>query len=407
LVLKRQTTTQQSEPPKHSDNRIEEIEHHTTRENSTIRLNVKPTLDETDDANRASSDITTLKSETCSQTTDLNKPDFDVDPEKALAFGKCIECVQSVPVFSIDDISIGAHIAFPGALYTHHAIVVDKKNDVVNIVEATNNTLGVIYNFLLSRSVGKIQKSEKTFDFAKDKIVIMHYNIQVFSDKKIADRALMIANDPDNDLNYMYHLFQNNCEHFATFCVIGERYSSQISKLALSLRWIMSGSKAVNGIAIARKRNDFLRRSGMLCDVCFKLNRNLLDVEQRPINQAADVNEGDVILYKYYTFWHNAVVLRLKGATEDFAQVTIAHYAWKGCLLNNSIVEEDILIPLNGTYSVLDYKQPKYSVYPPDVVVQRARRRIGEQLFTLFSNDSSHFTQWCKLTRTRKTIKCE
>jgi hypothetical protein len=45
----------------------------------------------------------------------------------------------------------------------------------------------------------------------------------------------------------------------------------------------------------------------------------------------------------------------------------------------------------------------KFNVFPPEEVVERARSRIGEQMFAFFTNDSSKFSRWCKLKLTKST----
>lgn len=45
---------------------------------------------------------------------------------------------------------------------------------------------------------------------------------------------------------------------------------------------------------------------------------------------------------------------------------------------------------------MLDSGPPKYHIYDPDTVVEKAKRGDGEKQFLIFSNDSSHFSGWSK-----------
>lgn len=55
-----------------------------------------------------------------------------------------------------------------------------------------------------------------------------------------------------------YHLFQNNCEHFATYCKTGRKKSPQIQSLkkkAAVLAWMMTAAAIMVATDQARKRS--------------------------------------------------------------------------------------------------------------------------------------------------------
>lgn len=127
------------------------------------------------------------------------------------------------------------------------------------------------------------------------------------------------------------------------------------------------------------------------------MNEHLLSVDVIPITRADQVKAGDIIRYSYYNLWHDAVVLEMKRMKETYVICNIAHYAFCGIFSHRTIQAEDLKIAFDGKISKLEYEPPKYHVYPPKNVVERARRRLGEQQFVFFSNDSSHYARWCKL----------
>lgn len=127
------------------------------------------------------------------------------------------------------------------------------------------------------------------------------------------------------------------------------------------------------------------------------MNKKLLGVGVKPIVSEGDVQKGDIIRYSYWNLWHDAVVLEVSKKTKKAVVCSIAHYAFRGIFSHRTIIEERKEIQLNGQCSKLDYDLPQYDVYEPEEVVRRARKRLGEQLFVFFSNDSSHFARWCKL----------
>ncbi|XP_052083690.1 uncharacterized protein LOC127721043 [Mytilus californianus] len=307
----------------------------------------------------------------------------------------CIECVKAIPVFSSDEIDEGDHIAFAGAIYDHHAIVVAKlANEKFEIIEATNTISGVAIGMFLGRKA-LIGSSVKSFNFAKQNLRVIAYRIRQHSKKDTAERARNFCDGERKSEAYKYDLFDNNCEHFATYCVTGRKFSIQVTKLRLTGRLFLKSGFL--GISNEMKRNEKEYDNGIICEKCFDINKRLLDVKLRPIRKAEDVQKGDIIRYSYWNLWHEAVVLSITTINKSNLTCCIAHYAFCGFLSHRTIIEEQLKIKFNGKCAMLEYGPPKYHIYDPDTVVERAKRRVGEQQFVFFSNDSSHFARWCKL----------
>ncbi|WAR10092.1 hypothetical protein MAR_035168, partial [Mya arenaria] len=249
---------------------------------------------------------------TDSTEEDINQPDYKFDgPDE---FGKCAECVKAVPVFAYDDIDVGDHITFYGRLYDHHAIVTLKVGDnQIKIIEATNTPAGAVFGLMFWKKAF-IEETVKTFDYAKDKINVVVYKNRVFTKAKVARRQ-----KENRDFNY--NVIQNNCEHFATYCVTGTPFSIQAVKfLMVSTLFLGSGFL---GISDERMRNAKLFENNFICSRCDEMNKRLLSVSVKPILSADDVHAGDVIRYTYYNLQHEGVVLAVfvvRGSNQQNVQ---------------------------------------------------------------------------------------
>ena len=72
----------------------------------------------------------------------------------------------------------------------------------------------------------------------------------------------------------------------------------------------------------------------------------------------------------------------------------VIHYSGLADGMNTGPVEEVSFSKFtcgNG-YSIKEHKNAKFDGY---FVVQRARSRIGENLYSVFSNNCEHFCEWC------------
>lgn len=319
----------------------------------------------------------------------------------------CIECVKVVPASSCDDLEHGDHVIICGKVYDHHGILVEKKGNSLKIIEATNTVPGLIIGVLRRGIWGKanIQISKKEFDFKKTTVCVVEYKYR-YSKTETVKRANDFLCNKAKTGNYTYNLLANNCEHFATFCATGKQFSVQVSKFKLMRdMFFKTGFLGFND-ELARNSDQFEKH--LICKECYDMNKHLLGVSVKPVVSAEDITKGDIIRYSYWNFWHEAVVLE-KEETEENEEIdqnivvcSIAHYAFFGPLSYRTIAEEKIKIRLDGQTFKLNYNPPQYAVYQPDEVVERARRRVGEQLFSFYSNDSSHFARWCKLQLMRQ-----
>ena len=317
----------------------------------------------------------------------------------------CMECV-SYGVVAGDDIQPGDHIVYAGTVYDHHAIVAsvkaskkepnNKNKRNVTVIHASNTITGLFAGLKFFSGKAKILRKEEELDLQKTKIIKVNYMFKKYSPGEIVKRAIHeLDNLNTAEAKFEYHLFKSNCEHFATWCVTGQRGSVQVGKLILTMKLLWS--VGLRGIGDEQIRNYEAYNSGMLCESCFERNKMFSEVPKRPITSPEDVGVGDIITFSYYRLDHDAIVMNIKETNSSHLEVVIAHYAFCGLFWHRTIKQEPLTIPLDGTMTAVDYSDTEYSIRSPEDVVERAQRRLGEQLFTFFANDSSHFARWCKL----------
>lgn len=308
----------------------------------------------------------------------------------------CIECVKIFPVSSVRNLEPGDHVISYGKIYDHHAIVISLEDgESVKIAEATNSRLRLLIG--LTKFFGAkalIKVSQRRYDFKKEKIFVVKYKHR-FSKEKTVRRALMYHSEVEENSGYKYNLFANNCEHFATYCATGMGFSVQVTKLMVTCQLFLTSG--IDGLDNELVRNRRLFVDDIICKECYEKNRKLVGVTVKPIISEDDVKEGDIIRYVYMNLRHEGVVLSKIKVSSIAVVCTIAHYAFCGIFSHRTIKEDREVIRLDGRCFKLDYAPPQYDVYEPEEVVKRARRRLGEQTFTFFSNDSSHYARWCKL----------
>lgn len=319
----------------------------------------------------------------------------------------CMECIKPMKVYSEKDIQAGDHIVFSNSgVYHHHAIVVrtfvrTEEQVDIEIVHAAHTMAGEsIYSRYYSFGrKARVMKVEKRVRLKDRNIAVVKYNsnIRLFSADEIVRRAESEAHQDSEGgpTTFKYELLRNNCEHFATWCVTGKKLSLKEPKSTMVV-WMFFRT-GFAAILDENKKNENEYEVGMICSSCYERNKAVINVEKRKILKQTDVNYGDIITYRYYTLWHNAVVLNVHKKETNYMKCDIAHYAYCGPFQHRTIVKEQLLIPFDGSVNVLVYPAKTFQTYSAHEVVTRAEQRINEQEFAIFSNNSSQFARWCKL----------
>ncbi|XP_060556141.1 uncharacterized protein LOC132716821 [Ruditapes philippinarum] len=162
------------------------------------------------------------------------------DSSSAKPTVSCAKCVEHVRVERVSQIRRGHHITMPGKtvgnkydserrkqkwIYMHHAIVKDiiAKDDRRSIVE-----LKLIHMWENERGELGLCETETQFALANDELYIVEYKHPRFTREQVVERAEKALNDRENARSESrfirfscYNVVTTNCEHFATWCVVG------------------------------------------------------------------------------------------------------------------------------------------------------------------------------------------
>ncbi|VDI79633.1 Hypothetical predicted protein [Mytilus galloprovincialis] len=340
-------------------------------------------------------------SDTATNSNDLQTSLQSLKHDGSEAVGSCMDCIKPVQVNTWQEMNQGDHIILPRSFYDHHAIVIriippEDDNSQEIRLELIHQT---IRDSLLHTggTLAKLKQKIETVNLKTDIVMICKYwgSIKPRSPREVVKRAIAALRGAQEE--FRYAIFDNNCEHFASWCVTGRRLSIQIRKYKVVRKIFFKLHKGFRGLSDELLRNQIEYEHGMLCKMCFERNEKMLGITRKKVLKQDDIQKGDIILRRYWQLQHCSVVLDVIKRKEKYIKCEIAHYAFKGPF-TQKIIQSDILkVPFNGSVSVFDYSSGELQTYEPDEVVCRAKERIGEKMFAYFSNDSSHFARWCKL----------
>jgi hypothetical protein len=112
-----------------------------------------------------------------------------------------------------------------------------------------------LIHFRKEENAIEINKTTETYDLANDEIMIVEYTCPRYTADVIVRRAesMLRENAKDDRCFESYNLITQNCEHFATWCVVGQGESFQVSglteKIGEGLRSLFGeGSKIAKAI---------------------------------------------------------------------------------------------------------------------------------------------------------------
>ncbi|XP_053388730.1 uncharacterized protein LOC128551834 [Mercenaria mercenaria] len=204
----------------------------------------------------------------------------------------CGFCSKKRRVLNAFELKIGQHISEPGrnklkykerkhvlkANYFHHAIIADIKHRTD--YEAT--LVLIHYADVRGFKNGSIQKKEEKRNLKHDEIYTIEYNYSKYTPKEIVRRAKSqikkgdgkdtVTKDEDEDEDAdnhenqtgtiesvfgNYNLFKSNCEHFATWCVLGTQNCFQFGekRTILLISFIVFALFAIIILSILRLSN--------------------------------------------------------------------------------------------------------------------------------------------------------
>ena len=96
------------------------------------------------------------------------------------------------------------------------------------------------------------------------------------------------------------------------------------------------------------------------------------------------MSKGDHLIVSCGTYTHHAI---------DLGDNRVIQYGTRASLGNLCIEIADMETFSQGNHITINNKPALYS---PDEIIKRAMARLGEQDYSLFSNNCEHFVNWCR-----------
>ncbi|XP_053388672.1 uncharacterized protein LOC128551783 [Mercenaria mercenaria] len=452
----------------------------------------------------------------------------------------CADCAERRRIEKVFELTIGLHIEMPGnkkskydeakrerkSWYTHHAII-------SNII-ARNDSIVEVELIHMAEYENKLQlcKTRRTFDLKYDELYMIHYLFPRYSPTQVVRRAeaelerFTHAHESNTGTSfYKYNIFTSNCEHFATWCVVGKEenyeslqwidqilqpfinlgYSKQvmywISKTVEAVRHIFGhGSKAahfftkllhassdeiseiLSGVIpgwLPSARTVLFGASGIytiyclcttvylyhrkwkaaICEPCF--NKQLSNLwakfsvygvtsfvtyfmvqgsvnipvvigsiglivlsiacqyyipnirkafmapyccTKKAIRRLKELEIGDIVTLYYFCLPHDVLITEIHEQEDGKkGELRAVHYATDGLFSTRIVKEEYFKINLHFRsllgWSVQRHECAHLQRFPPEIAVERARKRVGETKWNPVTNRSDHICYWAKISR--------
>jgi len=108
---------------------------------------------------------------------------------------------------------------------------------------------------------------------------------------------------------------------------------------------------------------------------------------------------GDVVSFDHRQISHEGIVsyVKIQPRSENKrGTLKVIHYSLPTLFGERKIIEKEIEVDLNND-RLVGHNYSGYKTHAPELVVKRARSRIGETKFGLLSNRSCHFCYWAKI----------
>ena len=135
-------------------------------------------------------------------------------------------------------------------------------------------------------------------------------------------------------------------------------------------------------------------------------------IPQMIVHSIADIKPGDILSESTRFTTHDVVVEQVKLLPRTVplstASLDVVHYVPCGILGTRTVLEEHLNVNLEKEkLFVFDFHEEQ--TFSPEIVISRAKQRVGEQQFNMFTRRSSHMAWECKviLTNMLKGIICQ
>ncbi|VDI04071.1 Hypothetical predicted protein [Mytilus galloprovincialis] len=138
----------------------------------------------------------------------------------------------------------------------------------------------------------------------------------------------------------------------------------------------------------------FSNRSSHMSRHCKTGKTELKILPYKKATEITNISPGDVIDFTYCRMSHEAVVIKVEYP--ETIKCSVVHYKYTGVIGTRTIVEEDFIFKL-ADQNIFVHDYTRCDIHQPEEVVRRAKSRLGEQKFNIFTNRSSHLAKWCKI----------
>ncbi|ELU07255.1 hypothetical protein CAPTEDRAFT_190177 [Capitella teleta] len=171
------------------------------------------------------------------------KPEHKTPVQVLVVYAQCVRCPRRYPyeewsrfaqvkvtakveaktrIEKLDELFMADHISWHRPLgYHHHAIVVE--------VDVEENRVKVIHYNGSPTDSGQIEEAWMPADPQNELLYRLDYNYECFTDEDV----IAIARNAVGENRY--NVLSNNCEHFARFCKIGKKQSTQVKHFQQAL----------------------------------------------------------------------------------------------------------------------------------------------------------------------------
>ncbi|KAH3699757.1 hypothetical protein DPMN_074719 [Dreissena polymorpha] len=115
----------------------------------------------------------------------------------------------------------------------------------------------------------------------------------------------------------------------------------------------------------------------------------------RGASNIQEIRSGDVIRYTYWGLSHDGVVVADSSNKSQQGRLRVIHYGTDSLISYRTIKEENVYFDLRkDSVQVISFT---CATLETEIVIKRAKSRIGEQRHSIFDNMSCHFVEWAKL----------
>jgi hypothetical protein len=134
-------------------------------------------------------------------------------------------------------------------------------------------------------------------------------------------------------------------------------------------------------------------------------------IPQMAVHSITDIMPGDILSELTSFTTHDIVVERVelqpRKVPLNTASMDVVHYAFCGIFGTRTVVMDRLDLNLK-TGGLFVYDFPKQLTFPPEAVISRAKKILGERKFNMFTRRSIHMAWECKVILTNILIKeCE